>query len=100
MLEPDSEFGSAGSSSIWCDITLENPLTEKPISRQRAYQIAKIAEGLCGRCGRRKLWTKHYCKTCAGKVRKYAKEKAEARRRAAGLPEREPGAGRKKKGKS
>jgi hypothetical protein len=38
---------------------------EKALSRQRRWQLAKTAMGLCGTCGKRPLVTRHQCEVCA-----------------------------------
>lgn len=35
------------------------------LSKQRRWQLAKQAKGLCVQCGKRKLKTKAHCKECA-----------------------------------
>lgn len=41
----------------------------KPISRQRAWQLAKAAKGLCQKCGAKRLTYKTLCDDCAKKHR-------------------------------
>ena len=37
----------------------------KKVSRQRAWQIRKVAQGLCALCGKGPLYTQHRCVACA-----------------------------------
>jgi hypothetical protein len=45
-------------------------VTDKPVSRQRAYQLRKVAEGLCALCGRGKIVMHERCQKCLRKMRK------------------------------
>jgi len=37
---------------------------EKTLSRQRRWQLAKTAMGLCATCGKRPLVTRNHCEVC------------------------------------
>lgn len=53
------------------------------MTRQAVWSAAKIAKGLCGNCGRRKIHGKRACKPCKAKnsqralARYYARKRAE-----------------------
>jgi len=53
----------------------------KGMSRQRAWQLAKRAAGLCIRCGLKPLLTKNHCARCAKKQREYMRSVTGAERR-------------------
>ena len=46
----------------------------KPVSRQRAWQQRKLAEGKCQRCGRKRRSYKWRCDACQKKVREAARK--------------------------
>ena len=50
-------------------------MTDKPISRQRAYQLRRVAEGMCGYCSSKKPLVPgtERCKKCTATNRKKAK---------------------------
>lgn len=43
--------------------------TEKPMSRQRKWQLKKLATGLCELCGKKPISTTYHCVDCAEKQR-------------------------------
>lgn len=45
-------------------------MDDKPVSRQRAYQLRRIADGLCAQCGKRPLFSSYACKKCQVAMRK------------------------------
>jgi hypothetical protein len=47
----------------------------KEVSRQRKFQLALIAKGLCSRCGNEPLHTKTLGPKCAKKAREQARKK-------------------------
>lgn len=54
-------------------------MSEKPVSRQRAYQLRKIAAGLCCLCGRPRNHYAEHCDMCRKKTselqrKRYAKK--------------------------
>ena len=54
---------------------LHQTMTDKPISRQRAYQLRRVAEGMCGYCSSKKPLVPgtERCKKCTVTNRKKAK---------------------------
>jgi hypothetical protein len=56
---------------------------KREMSRQRRYQLRKIAEGLCGYCGKRKLFNKSRCKKCEKQKYLQAQQRASKQRRRA-----------------
>ena len=59
--------------------------TEKKMSRQRRWQIAKIAIGRCARCGKKRSQYKVYCDACQVKHRDMKRRVLAARRLEKGL---------------
>ena len=57
--------GDPGHNSRTCPLPLEAELTD----RRERWRLAKIAEGFCGWCGKRKLATGTRCRACS--KRKY-----------------------------
>ncbi len=59
-------------------------MTDKPIPRQRAYQLRRVAEGMCGYCSSKKPLVPgtERCKKCTATNRKRAKARARKRAKA------------------
>lgn len=53
----------------------------KTVSRQRAWQLARKAKGLCVSCGQEPLITKNHGANCAEKIRERMRKKTGATRR-------------------
>ena len=62
-------------------------MSERKVSRQRAWQLRKLAQGLCIRCGRGKLVTRNHCEPCRvahiADTTKYKRELVDSTRRSA-----------------
>ena len=62
------------------------PAHLRGLSRQRRWQLRKLAEGLCETCGARPLRTKHQCEVCSPTpklVKRRLQEAADAAKKAA-----------------
>lgn len=51
----------------------------RKISRQREWQIKKIAEGKCSSCGKPRTLSKYVCNDCLKKRREYQRKKVGCR---------------------
>ncbi len=55
---------------------------DKALQRVLKWQWKKLAKGLCGICGKRKLATKSRCRKCADEVARKARERDKGRKKA------------------
>jgi hypothetical protein len=46
---------------------IRDDFTSLKVSRQRRYQLRRLARGLCQQCGKRPLVTLAYCQECCAK---------------------------------
>jgi hypothetical protein len=46
---------------------IKDQFTNLPISRQRRYQLRRLAKGLCSICGKRKITSESLCSRCLKK---------------------------------